>query len=648
MTKHKQLEVGEYRGRALVQPGTLDKEKRTFEVVFATEYPVKRYSWSLDGYYNEVLDCRADAVLTDRLDNGAPFLRDHNGWNIDAQLGVIESYRFEGGKGYATIRLSQRDDVQKYVQDIEDGILRNISVGYKVHRYEKQVVGENDVTPTYRAVSWEPMEISLVSVPADPGSGVRSENEKRYFVPIGNETEESSKPNMDPNQDPQTRGEGGAGAPTPTPPAAPAPTAEEIRAAEKKRISEIRAAVSTAKLGDDFALRMIEEGHELDQVRALVIEEIGKRQATTTPTVQVTTRTDQVDKRRAAMTDALMLRAGAKVEKPSDGSNQYRGMSLLRMAEDVLTEGGVDTRGMSPREIAETALGVRAGYHSTSDFPIILGNTVNRTLRAAYDLQQRTFMPFCTRTTAANFKEITRAQISGMVGTFDEVKEGGEYKYATMTEGKETYKLVKYGKKIAITWESIINDDLSAFTRIPAAIAAAAAQKQSDIVWNLLLNNPAMGDGVSLFHATHKNLGSASAINEAGLDAARKAMRNQTSLEGTPINVYPAYMMVGPDKETEAQKLLQGVIMATKTAYTNVFRSFTELIVEPRITGNKWFLAANPNMIDTIEYAFLEGEGELFTEQRVGYDVDGLEIKARMVFAAKAIDHRGLYYNPGA
>jgi hypothetical protein len=88
--------------------------------------------------------------------------------------------------------------------------------------------------------------------------------------------------------------------------------------------------------------------------------------------------------------------------------------------------------------------------------------------------------------------------------------------------------------------------------------------------------------------------------------------------------------------------------MATKTADTNVFKGSLQIIVEPRLTGNQWYLAASPGQVDTIEYAFLDGEGELFTEQRVGFDVDGLEIKARMVFAAKAIDYRGLFKNAGA
>ncbi|SIS76252.1 phage portal protein [Phaeovulum vinaykumarii] len=61
-----------------------------------------------------------------------------------------------------------------------------------------------------------------------------------------------------------------------------------------------------------------------------------------------------------------------------------------------------------------------------------------------------------------------------------------------------------------------------------------------------------------------------------------------------------------------------------------------------------WYLAASPNQIDTIEYAYLEGQQGAYIETRNGFDVDGVEIKCRLDFGAKAIDWRGLYKNPGA
>ena len=125
-------------------------------------------------------------------------------------------------------------------------------------------------------------------------------------------------------------------------------------------------------------------------------------------------------------------------------------------------------------------------------------------------------------------------------------------------------------------------------------------------------------------------------------------MRKQTGPKGRVLNLTPDFLIVGPDKEAEANKYTSASFVAAKASDINPnFNTSLEVIVEPRVSGNKWYLSAAPARVDTIEYAFLEGEDGLYTEQRQGFDVDGLEIKARMVFAAKAIDFRGMQYNPG-
>jgi hypothetical protein len=129
-------------------------------------------------------------------------------------------------------------------------------------------------------------------------------------------------------------------------------------------------------------------------------------------------------------------------------------------------------------------------------------------------------------------------------------------------------------------------------------------------------------------------------------------MRKQKSLSPSrptrePMNLSPRYIVVSPDKETEAAKMLTA-ILATQASNVNVFQGSLEPIVEARLTGNTWYLFADPATIDTIEYSYLEGEEGLFTEQRIGFEVDGIEIKGRVDFAAKAIDWRGIYKDPGA
>jgi hypothetical protein len=233
---------------------------------------------------------------------------------------------------------------------------------------------------------------------------------------------------------------------------------------------------------------------------------------------------------------------------------------------------------------------------------------------------------------------------------FDKIGEGGEYKYANFSDSAEKYSLSKYGKIIAITWEAIVNDDLSAFSRIPVMISEEAAALEGDLVYAALIGNPLMGDGVTLFHANHKNLaGSAGAISDVTLGAGRAAMRKQTGANGRVLNLAPEILIVGPDKEAEALKYTSSNFVAAKSVDINpAYNTSLNVVVDNRVSGNQWYLASTPARVDTVEYSYLEGENGLFTTRREGFEVDGVEIKARHVFAAKAIDHRGVYKNSGA
>jgi len=181
-------------------------------------------------------------------------------------------------------------------------------------------------------------------------------------------------------------------------------------------------------------------------------------------------------------------------------------------------------------------------------------------------------------------------------------------------------------------------------------LGAAAAQTESNIVWDLLLGNPNFTDGTAVFHADHGNLAaSGGAINTTTLAAARAAMRKQKSIGGNFLNLAPEYLVVGSDKELEAYQFTSSNYVPAKNADINDVRNASlTVIVDARITGNQWYLYAAPGAVDTFEYAYLEGEQGVFTETREGFEVDGMEIKARLVFGAAWIDFRGGYKNPGA
>jgi hypothetical protein len=159
---------------ASIQPSTFNAGENTVNLVWTTGAAVRRYSYA-DGPYDELLDVTPSAVRLGRLNAGASLLNTHSDYDLSDVIGCVVpgSAKVTNGVGTATVKLSSAPADADVVAKIKDGIIRHISVGYTVYRYE--------VTPATattamikRAVDWEPMELSFVPVPADAGATVRS------------------------------------------------------------------------------------------------------------------------------------------------------------------------------------------------------------------------------------------------------------------------------------------------------------------------------------------------------------------------------------------------------------------------------------------------------------------------------------------
>lgn len=649
---------------------SVDETARSFEVLWTTGAQVRRYSWARDEEFDEELVVSPGAMRLDRLNSGAPFLNSHASWSLRSILGVVEegSIRIENGQAFARIRLSERDEVEDIWRDIRSGIIRNVSVGYRVHRFERVAKADRTDGGTralYRAVDWEPLEISAVAIGADASAGIRSEAGDQTArlhpctitmrgLPMPQPTSAEADETRD---DPAARSADPAPqAPTAPASAAPAaPHAEAIRAEERRRSADIMALCRRAGFAD-MADDLIARGITIDEARSAVLDKLVESDPAgrTVEPAPALPRGDGASETayRDAVTNALLHRHNPGAHALEAGSREFRGLTLLEMARHAIERRGGSTRGMSKMEVARAAFEQRAaGYHATSDFPAILANVANATLRQAYASTPRTFGAWARRATITDFKPVQRTQLGG-APDLQRVLESGEFQYGTIGEGREVYALATYGRIVAITRQVLINDDLDAFTRLPASFGASAADLESDIVYAILMQNPAMGDGKTLFHADHGNQGTASVISEAALASAYRAFGQQKGIEDRLISILPRWILTPPGpRAVEARKQVTATTPGS-TAEVNTFSGRLEVIEEPRLIPasgqDPWFLAADPARIDTIEYAYLDGQEGVFTETRTGFEVDGLEIKARHDFAAKAIDWRGLYRNPGA
>jgi len=209
--------------------------------------------------------------------------------------------------------------------------------------------------------------------------------------------------------------------------------------------------------------------------------------------------------------------------------------------------------------------------------------------------------------------------------------------------------LETFATQYAVSRPSLINDDLGAFRDWGATAGHMAAETEANLLLTLLLSNPVMGeDGLALFNATHGNLAGAAALSVATLDAARRAMRTMKGLDGrTPINAVPMYLVVGPARELLAEQTLAAIYAAT-VATTNPFSGKLTLLVEPRITDNRFYVFADPAVLPVLEYAYLSWAQGPQMASREGWDVLGMEFRVVLDFGCGAIDWRGAFLNPGA
>jgi hypothetical protein len=646
-TENKKIGVQYDNVRAAFVPTSYNEGERTIEVTFATETPYRRRTW--DGEYDEILSLKKSHVRMDRLKKGAPFLADHSGWNVRNVLGVVEKAWIdeETKSGRALIRFSEREDVKPILQDIKTGILRNVSVGYRVYKFEKEPAPEKSTAPpVYRATDWEPHEVSLVAIPADANSQVRAAEtggENDCIIEF-NQTEER---NMEINN-PVT--------PHVTPPvvdeAALKAKADAAILEERTRGIEIRKTTKIAQLDDAFADDVIGRGVTLDQARALIFDELAKRQAQQQPPTNPHHQGNVggEDNELRAIEQGMLHRAAPETYKAEGKAQDFRFMSLVDIARLCLEKKGVNARSLPIHEVVSRAI-------STSDYPILTQNIANKFLRRGYDeAPVGEWKKLATRTTSNDFKAKTGIQYDGAY-TFDEIPEGGEYQLGYLKEAKETLKLGTYGKLIALTRQAIINDDLGGFTKHASRMGRGYAEKQAELAWNLLTKNSGngmtMGDGFNLFDGTnHKNVGTTGAISETTLTEALRLMRMQKGLDTKQyLNLRPSYLVVTPKREIEARKIINGLINPTQTSNVNMFVGSMQIIVEPRLQDtdeDRWYVTADPMQIDMLGWAELAGAEGLFMEQKETWNTDGIEWKARGDFGITVWDWRGFFKNEGA
>lgn len=652
-------------------PATFNEAENTVDVVWTTGSRVRRYDWYNDTQYEEELVVTPEAVDMSRFDAGTVQVIDshrvHGG--VSAIMGIATRASIGGGKGLATLRLSAREEMAGLVADIKAGIIRSISFGYIVTKYEiTRAIDRTDGInmPLYRAVAWQPYEISFVTVPADanastreqPSNGAPCEFIRALAQPSNSKETPMPKPDTQTGADVTNAApESTRAAPSPAPVVVENTAATQAAADAAARAADITEMCTRHGVGQ-LAAGLIRGGNSVDQARAAVLDELARADGAQGghQNVRIQVVGDEHQIRIAGIEEAMMHRihAGTKL---TDNGRQYRGMSLLEIGRDFLESRGVSTRGMERMRLATEILHYRSGMHGTSDFAALFANVANKRMRAGYEENAGTYTQWARRApNAPDFKNINIVQLAGAPDLL-QTNEHGEFKYGSFKDGGVSYALVTYGRMVSLTRQSIINDDLRAFERLVSAFGASSSRLENRLVYSQLTSNPAMGDGAVLFHADHGNLGTGagSALQQSALKSGRTAMRLQKGLAGEELNLAPSYLIVPASLEQDAYQLTSSNYVPAKQGDVNEFRqggrTAVEPIVEPILdaaSASAWYLASSNSQVDTVEYCYLDGAEGPVIESQTGFETDGITWKCRLDFAAKAVDHRGLYKANGA
>lgn len=651
--------------RAEVAPQTIDDESRTVDLTFTTGAAVDRMDYWTGERYLEVLSLEPGHVRLDRLNAGAPLLDSHSAWSVADQLGAVVpgTAALNKNAGTVRVRFSKRDAVEPVWQDVRDGIIRSVSVGYRVHKFEV-LEGQKNKLAVRTAVDWEPFEVSMVPIPADAGAKVRGATDANPCE-IVTRAQEPDVPAMpEPSQEVPKKEQNMPNDDRPEP-IAPSPAAEPTErdagiAEERARCNGIMIGCRNASIPQFFADKLIADGVPLVEAQTRILAELGKRKdprpgvpAPGASTPDVIFGDDPFTPKRAAAENALLHRANPEKFQLSDHGREYRRMSLMDIADEFLRARGVRVNGMSKNERASAALTRAGGMHTTSDFPNLLADVSNKLLRAAYEEAPQTWRPIAQSVSVPDFKSRKMLQVGDSPALL-EVLEHGEFTAGTITEAKEEVTLKTYGRMFTITRQALINDDTNAFAEVPRGFGRAARTKESDLAWAQITANPTMGDGAVLFVlATHNNLASVSAvISVDSIGIGRSLMRTQKGIDGvTPLNFNPNYLIVPAAKETVADQFVSANLMAAESGKVNPFAGRLQVISEPRLDAastTAWYLATNVSQCPVLFYATLDGQEGPIVDQELGFDVDGLKLRCRLDVAFKAADWHGIFKNAGA
>lgn len=317
---------------------------------------------------------------------------------------------------------------------------------------------------------------------------------------------------------------------------------------------------------------------------------------------------------------------------------------------------------------------------STSDFPLLFGDIIDRKMLARYHETEPTWRNWANTATVPDFRTVKRFAVDGSEATLATVAQGVEYPESKLTDLYYSYAVAKYGRRLPFFWETIINDDLNGFADAPDRLARACRRTQEFFATGLIASST--GPNATFFSAGHKNKisGGGSVLTISSLQSAFALLLAQVDTEGHPIEIDGVELVVPPQLEIPARNILQafelwvnenGGTTGSQLHTKNWMQDKVSLsvnyylpIVDTTTGTTAWYLFASPKSTrPALEIGLLRGheDPELFRKvpnsMRVGgsggdvlesFEDDTIDFKCRLVIGGTLMDYRSAVVSLGA
>lgn len=623
----------------------IDKENRTIELVASTGAKVLRKYWFSDPVYEE-LEISDRAIDQSRFSSGrSPVLKDHIVYSVDKQVGVILRSWIENSQFKVEIKFSQRDEIKDFFQDVADKIICNVSIGYRINNFERYKK-EGDDYETVRVTNFTPLELSFVTVPADPDAGVRALDDdyvpqiiiqnRSLLMSANNTTNSQSVSNSDSTPEPENSARANP---------VQEPTNSQVKELSKKEIMEINRICSEAFLDLKRANEIINSVNSLEdakvRVSEIILEDFKSRNTQMKHTPNISMGMDENQHIRSGIEDALTCRIIQKYDKLNDNSKRFMYLSLAEMTRMLVRNGELYNK----VELYQRSI-------TSTDLPLMLANIGDRILKERYKTLEKTYQKIVRDREVKDLNIQTELQ-TGSFTELDNLGELEEYNAVTFGESGETYKTGKHGNKFSFSEEMFINDRLDVLQRTFSMFADSTERKLSTIVYNNFIKNKLV-DGKPLFHKDRKNISVENADKLFCDDVITEALyflTQQKDVDGNEIKINRYKYIYTTTVNYPIVKRVLSQITANKREDVNVWGGlFGEPIIEDRLLAlgkNATIFICDPYETDGIVLSHLQG----FKEPQILRIDEPLKnavtFTCKMFGGAKAIGYKGFFlHNP--